>query len=138
MQSITLNGLNLEAIELVVDGKKIDLAEAFRLVEAERAKANAPMFEVNYAEATVNQLRGDNTKQTFRTMFELIRQNGAVTLEEVASQMGQSLDSVRAHLRNGRRSLKVRNWEFPFNDEWVPEHNCVSYTIGGLYPKAQA
>jgi ribosome-associated translation inhibitor RaiA len=138
MQSITLNGLNLETVELVVDGKKIDLAEAFRLVEAERAKATAPMFELNYAEATLSHLRGDNTKQTFRAMFELIRKNGAVTLEEVAAQMGQSVDSVRAHLRNGRRSLKARNWDFPFNDEWVPEHNCVNYTIGGLYPKAQA
>jgi hypothetical protein len=127
MQSITLNG-KLECVELVVDGVTISLADAFRIVEAERAK-NTTFEKTPYTTATMNILRGDRTKAAFKAMFDLAEKNGEVTLAEVATRTNESLDSVRAHLRNGRRTMKARGWDFPFSDNWNHDRNCMVYTL---------
>jgi hypothetical protein len=71
---------------------------------------------------------GTNARLVVETIVSLANAHGETTLEQVASTLGSSVPTVRAHLMNAARSLRNAGQSEPYTAVWHPERQCVIYT----------
>ena len=74
---------------------------------------------------------GATTRKLLQTMITLAERNGHTALEEVARDMGISLDSARANLRNAGRTAAAHKVSLPVAPTWNPEKGCNEYRVTG-------
>lgn len=70
---------------------------------------------------------GGKTRCLLDTMLSRIRQHGSTTLGETANDMGISLDTARAYLRNAGRAAAARELDLPVKPSWNTALGCNDY-----------
>lgn len=68
-----------------------------------------------------------NTKDLVDAMCNRIEKHGSTTLEDTATDMGTTLDTVRAFLRNAGRTDRAHGTELPFVPRWNHDKGCNDY-----------
>lgn len=72
---------------------------------------------------------GRTTRAFLVQMLSRIDENGSTTLEEVANDMGITIDTARAYLRNAGRTASAYKVTLPVKPEWQPDMGCNTYTM---------
>ena len=75
---------------------------------------------------------GKTTRTLLQTMLARAKTQGSTTLEEAATDMGVSLDTVRANLRNAGRTAAAYKVSLPLTPMWNAEKGHNEYHIAGV------
>jgi hypothetical protein len=68
-----------------------------------------------------------NTRDLVDAMLTRIDKHGSATLEDTATDMGITLDTARAFLRNAGRTNRAHGTELPFVPRWNHDKGCNDY-----------
>jgi len=74
---------------------------------------------------------GKTTRTLLQTMLARAKAQGSTTLEEVATDMGVSLDTARANLRNAGRTAAAYKVSLPLTPVWNAADGRNEYRIAG-------
>lgn len=86
-----------------------------------------PRDAVEGAEEDKLGIYGKTTRTLLQTMLARIRAQGSTTLEEAATDMGVSLDTARANLRNAGRTAAAYKVSLPVAPKWDHEKGRNDY-----------